>query len=67
MFLQRDFHARRDGENITGAADELADARGVPLISTLSPWEAWFFGRHGSQASGTRQGDRIARQASPAR
>jgi len=36
-----------DGENIAGAADELADARGVPLISTLSPWEAWFFGRHG--------------------
>ncbi len=26
-----------DGENIAGAADELADARGVPLLSTLSP------------------------------
>ena len=33
-------------------ADELADARGVPLISTLSPWEAWFFGRHGSPDKG---------------
>ena len=41
-----------DGENIAGAADELADARGVPLISTLSPWEAWFFGRHGSPDKG---------------
>lgn len=41
-----------DGENIAGAADELADARGVPLISTLSPWEAWFFGRHGSPEKG---------------
>ena len=41
-----------DGENIAGAADELADARGVPLVSTLSPWEAWFFGRHGSPDKG---------------
>lgn len=41
-----------DGENIAGAAAELADARGVPLISTLSPWEAWFFGRHGSPDKG---------------
>jgi branched-chain amino acid transport system substrate-binding protein len=41
-----------DGENIAGAADELADARGVPLLSTLSPWEAWFFGRHGSPDKG---------------
>ncbi len=41
-----------DGENIAGAADELADARGVPLISTLSPWEAWFFGRHGTPDKG---------------
>ena len=41
-----------DGENIAGAADELADARGVPLVSTLSPWEAWFFGRHGSPEKG---------------
>jgi branched-chain amino acid transport system substrate-binding protein len=41
-----------DGENIAGAADELADARGTPLISTLSPWEAWFFGRHGSPDKG---------------
>ncbi len=41
-----------DGENIAGAADELADARGVPLISTLSPWEAWFFGRHGAPDKG---------------
>jgi branched-chain amino acid transport system substrate-binding protein len=41
-----------DGENIAGAPDELADARGVPLISTLSPWEAWFFGRHGAPDKG---------------
>jgi len=41
-----------DGENIAGAAAELADARGVPLISTLSPWEAWFFGRHGTPDKG---------------
>jgi branched-chain amino acid transport system substrate-binding protein len=41
-----------DGENIAGAADELADARGVPLVSTLSPWEAWFFGRHGTPDKG---------------
>jgi branched-chain amino acid transport system substrate-binding protein len=41
-----------DGENIAGAADELADARGVPLISTLSPWEAWLFGRHGAPDKG---------------
>jgi branched-chain amino acid transport system substrate-binding protein len=41
-----------DGENIAGAADALADARGVPLISTLSPWEAWVFGRHGDPRKG---------------
>lgn len=41
-----------DGEHIAGAADELADARGVPLLSTLSPWEAWLFGRHGSPDKG---------------
>ncbi|AGB74410.1 MULTISPECIES: ABC transporter substrate-binding protein [Rhizobium] len=41
-----------DGDNSSGAAAELADARGVPMISTLSPWEAWVFGRHGAPDKG---------------
>jgi branched-chain amino acid transport system substrate-binding protein len=42
----------QDGDGAS-AIGELADTRGVPTISTMAPWEAWFFSRGGNPASPT--------------
>lgn len=42
----------QDGDG-AAAIGELADTRGVPTISTMVPWEGWFFPRGGNPASET--------------
>lgn len=42
----------QDGDGAAGIG-ELADTRGIPTISTMVPWEGWFFPRGGNPASTT--------------
>ncbi len=41
----------QDGDG-AAAIGELADTRGVPVISTMVPWQAWLFPRGGNSAQG---------------
>ncbi len=41
-----------DTPDITNPVSDTCEANGVPCISSLAPWQPWFFGRKGNPAKG---------------
>src|SRR3954469_18293494 len=41
-----------DTPDITNPVSDTCEANGVPCISSLAPWQPWFFGRKGDPAKG---------------
>jgi len=41
-----------DTPDITNPVADTCEANGVPCISTVAPWQPWFFGRKGNPAKG---------------